>query len=100
MSFPSATVILSNTMPREHQGVAASLVNTVVNYSISIGLGFAGIVNTRINPSLKPTQQQLLDGFRGAWYTGIILGGLGIVVSIIFVLTHLKSLRKQGGPPH
>jgi len=100
MSFPSATVILSNSMPREHQGVAASLVNTVVNYSISMGLGIAGIVQVKVNPSLTPTPEQLLAGFRGAWYTGIILGGLGVAISIIFVLTHLQSLRKQGGPPH
>ena|SRR6266516_2127583 len=100
MSFPSAAVILSNSMPREHQGVAASLVNTVLNYSISIGLGIAGIVEVKVNPSLNPTPEQLLSGFRGAWYTGIILGGLGIIVSLIFVLTHLKTLRKQGGPPH
>jgi hypothetical protein len=94
MSFPSATVILSNSMPHEHQGVAASLVNTVINYSISIGLSIAGIVEVKVNSSLTPTPEQLLAGFRGAWYTGIILGGLGIVVSIIFVLTHSKSLRR------
>ncbi|CAD6633530.1 EM14S01-3B_G0005400.mRNA.1.CDS.1 [Saccharomyces cerevisiae] len=39
MSFPAATIILSNSMSAEHQGLAASLVNTVINYSISIGLG-------------------------------------------------------------
>ena len=44
MSFPAATIILSNFMPREHQGLAASLVNTIVNYSISIGLGIGGTV--------------------------------------------------------
>jgi len=38
MSFPAATVILSNTLPREEQGVGASLVATIVNYSTSIGL--------------------------------------------------------------
>jgi hypothetical protein len=48
MSFPAATVILSNAMPKEHQGLAASLVNTMVNYSISIGLGIAGTVEANV----------------------------------------------------
>ena len=38
MSFPAATLIMSNAVARRHQGMAASLVNTVVNYSISIGV--------------------------------------------------------------
>ena len=31
MSFPAASIILSNHMPPEHQGLAQSLVSTVVN---------------------------------------------------------------------
>jgi MFS family permease len=30
MSFPSATLVISNAAKKEHQGVAASLVNTIV----------------------------------------------------------------------
>ncbi|KAJ6178646.1 low affinity NH4+ transporter [Penicillium mononematosum] len=48
-SFPAATIILSRAMPRQHQGLAASLVTTFVNYSISIGLGFAGTVESQVN---------------------------------------------------
>jgi hypothetical protein len=44
LSFPCGTIILSNAMPREHQGIAASLINTVVNYSISLSLGIAGTI--------------------------------------------------------
>lgn len=29
MSFPSGAIILSDAVPKEHQGVAMSLVNTV-----------------------------------------------------------------------
>lgn len=39
MSFPSATLVLSNLLPLDEQGTAGSLVATVVNYSISCGLG-------------------------------------------------------------
>lgn len=34
MSFPSATIVISNSVDKEHQGVAASLVNTIVSESI------------------------------------------------------------------
>ncbi|KAH7142585.1 major facilitator superfamily transporter [Dactylonectria estremocensis] len=50
MSFPAATIVLSRAMPRRHQGLAASLVNTFVNYSISIGLRFAGTVDSQTIP--------------------------------------------------
>lgn len=35
MSFPSATLVISNSVDREHQGIAASLVNTVVSPSFN-----------------------------------------------------------------
>ncbi|KAI7498849.1 MFS general substrate transporter [Hortaea werneckii] len=44
MSFPSGTIVLSNNTPRHDQGIASSLVNTTVNYSISLALGIAGTV--------------------------------------------------------
>ncbi|KAG0646833.1 Drug resistance [Hyphodiscus hymeniophilus] len=88
MSFPSATIILSNSMPREHQGMAASLVTTVVNYSISLGLGFAGTVQSRILANGGNT----LDGFRSAWYVGIGMAGLGIVVAVAFNVVGVKEV--------
>ena len=80
MSFPAATIILSGSMPRQHQGLAASLVNTFVNYSISIGLGLAGTVETQVNDGGK----DVLRGFRGAFYIGIGLSGLGVAVGLFF----------------
>jgi len=49
MSFPAANIVLSDRMSDEHQGVAASLVNTVLNYSISLGLGLAGTIEVHVN---------------------------------------------------
>jgi MFS family permease len=85
MSFPAATLILSNAVSREHQGVAASLINTVVNYSISLGLGFAGTVEVHVTKGDR-TFNDTLHGYRGALYTGIGLAGLGIFLSFLFVL--------------
>lgn len=84
MSFPAATIILSNAVERRHQGVAASLINTVVNYSISLALGFAGTVETHVNHGGK-TPEEVLYGYRGAWYMGMGLAGLGILLSGLYV---------------
>ncbi|KAK6062978.1 major facilitator superfamily transporter [Seiridium cupressi] len=95
MSFPAATLILSNAVSRRHQGIAASLVNTVVNYSIALGLGFAGTVEYRVNNGGR-TQEDKLKGYRGAYYMGIGLAGLGIVISLAYVFkSHLMKCEKR-----
>ncbi|KAI1798629.1 major facilitator superfamily domain-containing protein [Daldinia bambusicola] len=96
MSFPAGTVILSDSVPRKHQGIAASLINTVVNYSISLGLGFAGTVETQINKGGQ-TPADILKGYRAAYYMGIGLAGLGVIVCIAFVA---KSWNRKGAASH
>ncbi|KAI0401949.1 major facilitator superfamily transporter [Xylaria palmicola] len=92
MSFPAATLILSNAVKREHQGVGASLVNTVVNYSISLGVGFAGIVEVHVAHGDK------LAGFRGALYFGVGLSSFGLVVCILFMIQGYMTRRKANQP--
>ena len=79
-------------MAPEHQGISASLVNTAVNYSISIGLGMAGTVETHVNGA----GHELLVGYRGAWYLGTGLGALGMAISVCFVLFGRKGERERG----
>jgi MFS family permease len=88
MSFPAATVILSNHMPHEHQGLAASLVNTVVNYSISIALGIAGTVEKNTSNPDDPFQ-----AFRNSYYCAVGLSGMGVVLGIMFFI---KTLMTEG----
>ena len=57
----------------------------MVNYSISIGLGFAGTVETQVNDG------NLLKGYRGALYMGIGLSGFGLCLSLLF--TYLRVYR-------
>lgn len=83
MSFPAGTLILSNSMPKEHQGLAASLVNTMVNYSISIALGIAGTVEVHVN-NHGVTREDAMYGIRCAWYTGVILAGCGVILGALF----------------
>ena len=92
MSFPAATIILSNGVRKEQQGIAASLVTTVVNYSISLGLGFAGTVEVHINNGGR-TPAEVLKGYRGAWYFGIGSAAAGLCLSILFVIK--ESLRSR-----
>lgn len=82
MSYPAASLVASNAVPRHQQGIAASLVNTFVNYAISLGLGFAGTVETQVNNGGK-TPDDILKGYRAAWYLGIGLAGLGILLALL-----------------
>jgi len=91
MSFPSGILILSNSMPQQDQGVAGSLVNTVVNYSISLGLGFAGTVERYVNNDNK----DVLRGYRGATYLGVGLAGLGTIIATCFLVATWTSSRKS-----
>ena len=93
MSFPAATLILSNAVSKEHQGVAASLVNTVVNYSISLSLGFAGTIASHVDRGGR-TPADILLGYRGAWYIGIGLAGFGLFLSVVFVIKGYWSDRR------
>lgn len=94
MSFPAATLILSNAVPRRHQGIAASLINTVVNYSIALGLGFAGTVEYQTNRGGR-TPADRLRGFRGAYYMGIGLAGLGVLTCIAYLVKTHRTRRGE-----
>ncbi|KIW78101.1 hypothetical protein Z517_07934 [Fonsecaea pedrosoi CBS 271.37] len=89
MSFPSGNIVLSDHMPPEHQGLAASLINTVINYSISIGLGIAGTVEVHVNDGGRNP----LQGYRGAWYLAIGLDGLGILCAICLILSWRAQVK-------
>ena len=63
------------------------VLSSVVNYSLSIGLGFAGTVQTQVNDG------DVLKGFRGALYLGIGLASLGFCLSLLF--TYLRVYRSR-----
>ena len=80
ISFPAASLVISNRMPQHQQGVAASMLNTAINWSISLGLGIAGTIESEMGTHGRSQ----LDGYRAALYAGIVLSGLGILVALIF----------------
>ena len=81
MSFPAASIILSDFLPMQYQGMAGSLANTMVNYSMSLCLGMGTTVERQVNKSGNDT----LKGYRGAEYLGIGLAGLGAIIAFSFM---------------
>ncbi|KAI2630642.1 MFS general substrate transporter [Hypoxylon sp. NC1633] len=93
LSFPAATLMLSDLVSSEHQGIAASLVTTVVNYSGALALGVAGTVELQVNKGGE-TAEDVLKGYRGAWYVAIGLGVVGLILCSIF---NWKFSKRQRG---
>ena len=93
-SFPAATLIFSNAVPSQYQGIAASLILTIVNYSISLGLGFAGTVERQVNHG-GLNREDKLRGYRGAFYMELGLSGLGMALSIIFIAKEYWLKREK-----
>lgn len=77
----SAQIVTSNTVPMKHQGVAASLVGTLLNYGQSTGLGFAGNVEVHTYDNGK----NLLHGYHCAAYLAVGLAAAAFVMSVGFV---------------
>ncbi|KAK3944373.1 MFS general substrate transporter [Diplogelasinospora grovesii] len=113
LSFPAATILLSSALPKEKQGIAASLVATVVNYSISCGLGLAGSIHKHSlifaadtaalrgpPPPLSATSPELVDvrlqGLRAAYWFAVGLGGLGMLIAALFILV---ARPEEGAAP-
>ncbi|KAK8136446.1 hypothetical protein PG984_004386 [Apiospora sp. TS-2023a] len=96
MSFPAATLLLSNSVSKQHQGIAASLVATVINYSMSIGIGIGGTVEAQVTRGAV-TKDRVLSGYRAALLTGVGLAGTGAIICIaLIVATQLPAaIEKQ-----
>lgn len=79
--FASSQIIASNSVGRKHQGVAGSLVGTLLTYGMSTGLGFGGTVEVYTNDGGKNT----LKGYRSAAYLGIGLAAAALIMGVVFV---------------
>lgn len=84
-SLPAATIIFANAVPRQYQGMGSSVIMTIVVYSISLGLGFAGTIELQINNG-GHTEADLLHGYRGTLWFSVGLTAFGTVLALIFLL--------------
>ena len=94
MSYPAASLIVSNSLPSNRQGVGASMINAVINLSVSLGLGIAGTTESRVDASGDGSLASLLTGQRSAVWCGVGLAGLGVLVTVLFV--RVKPVAKAG----
>jgi hypothetical protein len=91
MSFPTATVTISNTLLPSQQGIAGSLVATVVNYSMSLGLGFASTAlhyadRAASAPSGSANNASAPDpNYRITFFVSIALVDLGVLICLLFM---------------
>lgn len=76
MSLPVATVLVANSLPAEHRGMASSLVFTVVFTSASLSLGVAGTVVSSVG-------QDSAEGYRGAFYVAVGLAAVGSLLALV-----------------
>jgi hypothetical protein len=91
MSVPTATVTISNTLLPSQQGIAGSLVATVVNYSMSLGLGFASTAlhyadRAASAPSDSANNASVPDpNYRITFFVSIALVDLGVLICLLFM---------------
>ncbi len=81
LSFASSSIIISNAVLPEEQGVAGSFIATVVQYSIAIGLGIAATVESHVNKG----GTDIVLGYRGAYWLGIGFAAVAFFVVVLFV---------------
>ncbi|TYJ56292.1 hypothetical protein B9479_002982 [Cryptococcus floricola] len=101
LSFSTGQLIVSGSVDKEFQGIAAGIVSMITNYSqvsfsyphaygeadengrMSIGLGLAGTVETYVRSG--DSQADILKGYRVALYFSTGLAALSVVVVALFV---------------
>lgn len=79
--FTATQIIASNTVRRDQQGIAGSLMGTILAYSLSTGVGIAGTIEAYSNDN----GHNVLQGYRSALYFGIGLSALATLIALIFV---------------
>ncbi|KAK4115104.1 MFS general substrate transporter [Canariomyces notabilis] len=88
----SAQIIATNTVPRKHQGVAGSLVGTLLSYGMSTGLGFAGTVEVYTSEG----GADLLKGYHSAAYLAVGMSGFALV--LCFFIRIPRDTREGWAP--
>lgn len=79
--FTAAQIIASNAVKRHEQGIAGSLIGTIITYGQSIGLGFAGTVERYAAGG----SHDMVRSIHNALYFGIGLGVAALALDLLFV---------------
>ena len=81
MITTSAQIIASNTAVMKHQGVAGSLIGTLLSYGLSTGLGFAGTVEVKTFDN----GNNLLTGYLSAACLAVGFAGASLILNVVFI---------------
>ncbi|KAK3185628.1 hypothetical protein K4F52_005493 [Lecanicillium sp. MT-2017a] len=107
--YLAAQVIASNSVSYKHQGVASSLVGTLNLYGNSLGLGFAGTIETEIAKRVGSSaggnhMNDVLEnvagtvsGYRAALYFGAAIAAVGLALDFAFV--RVPKDEREGWDP-
>lgn len=79
-TYTAAQIIASNSVSRKQQGVAGSLIGSLLLYGTSLGIGFASTVESEIGKS-----HDTVTGYRGAVYFAMGLCVAALILDIGFV---------------
>ncbi|KAM0714146.1 hypothetical protein Q7P37_010295 [Cladosporium fusiforme] len=77
--FNRANIFLSDAMPKNTQGLAGGLSNTLVHLSIAIQLGFAEVV------AAKTVQKGKATSYKNVFWFAVACGASALVVFTLFV---------------
>ncbi|CAO1613227.1 unnamed protein product [Parajaminaea phylloscopi] len=90
LSFASSAIILSNAVPAEDQGAAAGVVNTVVLYAISLGIGIAATLERYVAISRGG---DAFTGQRAAYFLAAAMAAVAVPIVAIFVRDTRSSIK-------
>ncbi len=102
ITVPTATLLFSDSVRKESQGIAASLIITVISYAISIGPSYTAMVMWYVAPlGNDSTPGGFTHSLHSNFICGIVLSGIGLVTAVIAGLIDYKITRTHCGdiPP-
>ncbi|KAL2797910.1 efflux pump antibiotic resistance protein [Aspergillus keveii] len=79
--YTAGQIIASNSVRRNQQGVAGSIIGTLNLYGNSLGLGFASTVEVQI----AKTSRNTIAGYRAALYFGVAISAVALILDVAFV---------------
>ncbi|KAL4782458.1 major facilitator superfamily domain-containing protein [Aspergillus varians] len=79
--YAAGQIIASNTVRRNQQGVAGSIIGTLNLYGNSLGLGFASTVEVQIARATGDA----ITGYRAALYFGVAISAVALLLDVAFV---------------
>ncbi|KAJ5593761.1 hypothetical protein N7537_010665 [Penicillium hordei] len=79
--YTAGQIIASNSVRRNQQGIAASVIGTLNLYGNSLGLGFASTIEVQI---ARRSGSQIM-GYRAALFFGVAISVLALILDVCFV---------------